>query len=110
MDCLFCLIAKKVIPAEIIWENEEIVVFKDICPKAEIHLLIVPKKHIESVDALETTDTPLVGRMILIAKEMAKKLELKSKYRLVFNVGREGGQFIDHIHLHFLSGKKIELP
>jgi len=110
MDCLFCKIVRKESAAEIILEDDEIVVLKNIYPKAEIHFLIIPKKHIESIDSLEEFDINLAGKLIFTAKKIADKLNLKDKYKLVFNVGREGGQFINHIHLHFLSGKKIEMP
>jgi len=104
MDCLFCKIIKKEIPSEIVYEDKKVLAFKDIHPKAPVHLLIVPKKHIPSVDHLELRDKGLMGELILTAKKIARKLKLKG-YRLQINVGRDGGQIIDHLHLHLLSGK-----
>lgn len=110
-ECLFCKIIKKKVPAEIIYEDEDIIAFKDIHPKAPFHFLIVPKRHISSVAALKKEDAELAGRLILAAKKIAQEQGLAEKgYKLVFNVGRGGGQLIDHIHLHFLSGKLREMP
>jgi len=109
MDCIFCKIANKEMKSDIIFENDSVVAFKDIHPKANFHILIVPKKHIESVDKLEENDKKLVGEMILTAKNIAKENNI-SGYKLVINVGRDGGQVVDHLHLHLLSGKPIELP
>ena len=90
-------------------EDEATIVFKDIHPKAETHLLIVPKKHIHSVNSVAAEDWGLVAGLIKKAAEVAKELGLAG-YKLVFNVGREGGQMVDHLHLHLLAGKNIELP
>lgn len=103
MDCIFCKIAKKEIPAGIIFENSKLVVFKDIKPSAPVHFLVVPKEHVESVSHLENNHKEIVADLIYAAKDIAKKAELKG-YKLVFNVGREGGQVIDHLHLHILGG------
>jgi len=108
-ECLFCKIIKREIPSERVFENEKVLVIKDIHPKAEVHLLILPKKHIVSVNHLEEEDKELMGELILTAQEIAKEKKLTG-YKLIINVGREGGQLIDHLHLHLLSGKKIELP
>ncbi len=108
-NCLFCKIANKKTPAEIVYENDKLVAFKDIHPKAPIHLLIVPKKHITSVDHLELQDKELVGELILAAQKIAKGKKLNS-YKLIINVGRPAGQVIDHLHLHLLSGKLAQLP
>jgi histidine triad (HIT) family protein len=109
MECIFCKIIKKEIPSEIVYETDKVIVFKDIHPKAKIHLLILPKKHIISVNHLKETDKELMGELILSAQKIARGKKLKG-YRLIINVGREGGQLISHLHLHLLSGKKIELP
>ncbi|MGB9848121.1 MAG: histidine triad nucleotide-binding protein [Patescibacteria group bacterium] len=104
-DCIFCKIINKEIPSEIVLENERFIVFKDINPKSEIHLLIVPKKHIVNLNEVKEEDKELLGEMFLMAKQLANKLSLIEKgYKLVMNVGRGGGQVIDHLHLHFLSG------
>lgn len=105
--CIFCKISQKEIPAEIIFETDSIVVFKDISPKADVHLLIVPKKHIESISHLLPEDKLMVSDLIFTAKEMAKQQEVQeSGYRLQFNVGRGGGQIIDHLHLHLIANRK----
>ena len=106
MSCLFCQIVKKELPADIVYEDEQVVAFKDIHPKAPLHLLIIPKKHISSVDHLETADKELTGELVLAAKKIAKEQGVSAAYKLVFNVGRAGGQIIDHIHLHLLAGWK----
>jgi len=97
MDCIFCKIINKEQKADIIYEDNDFVVFKDINPKAEMHLLVVPKKHIESLNNLE--DFKLAGKMLLLAKKFAKS------YRIQINNGRSSGQIIDHLHMHILSGK-----
>lgn len=102
MECIFCQIANKKAPAEIISEDEKILAFKDIHPKAPIHLLIIPKKHIPSVDHLELEDKELMGELILAAQKIAREKKLKG-YRLEINVGRPAGQIIDHLHLHLLA-------
>jgi len=108
MDCVFCRIIKKEIPAEFVYEGEEIVAFKDIEPIAPIHFLIVPKKHIPSVDHLSGNDKTLIGEIILVAQELAKKYKAdEDGYRLVFNVGKGAGQSIEHLHLHLLGGRKL---
>ncbi len=103
-NCLFCQIANKILPAEIVYEDENLLAFKDIEPQASLHLLIIPKKHIPSVDHVEIEDKTLMGEMILVAQKIAKEKKLKG-YKLQINVGRPAGQIIDHLHLHLLSGK-----
>lgn len=106
-ECIFCKIAKKEVPIEeIVYEDDKIIAFRDINPKAPIHLLIIPKKHIPSVDHLELQDKELMGELILVAQKIAKEKNLKG-YKLQINVGRPAGQIIDHLHLHLLSGKPI---
>ncbi len=102
-DCIFCKIIKKEIPAQILFENENLIVIQDIKPAAPFHHLIIPKKHIKSIMDLEDIDKEITSELIFVAKEDAKKTGLKG-YRLSFNVGREGGQMIDHIHLHLMGG------
>jgi histidine triad (HIT) family protein len=104
MDCLFCQIANKEKQSAIVYEDEKFVAFKDIRPKASVHLLIVPRKHIESIDQVGSEDKELMGELILTAQKIARGQKLEG-YKLQFNVGRKGGQLIDHLHLHLLSGK-----
>lgn len=104
MDCIFCKIIQKDLPSDMIFESDEIVTFKDIHPKARTHLLIVPKKHIPTINDLNETeqDELLVGKMMLVARDLAKELNL-SGYNLQFNVGKSAGQEVFHIHLHLIS-------
>ena len=102
-DCIFCKIVNREIPAEIVYEDENLLVFKDINPKAPAHLLIIPKKHIPSVNHLEIEDKILMGELILIAQKIARDKKLEG-YRLQINVGRPAGQLVDHLHLHLLAG------
>ena len=108
-NCIFCKISSHQVSSEVVAENDEAIVFKDIHPKAEIHWLVVPKAHISSVSQVGTEDWPVVTSILKMAAETAKNKGLAG-YKLVFNVGRDGGQMVDHIHLHILSGNKIELP
>ncbi len=102
-NCLFCKIAKKETPAEILQESSDIVIFKDIRPSAPVHYLAIPKRHIPSIQAISHDDEALLGHLIHMAKESAEKLHLAG-YKLAFNVGKDGGQIIDHLHLHILGG------
>lgn len=102
-SCIFCKIANKEAPAEILNESKDVVIFKDIRPSAPVHYLVVSKKHISSIKEVRHEDEALMGHLIHMAKEAAEKLGL-SGYKLVFNVGKDGGQIVDHIHLHILGG------
>lgn len=107
-DCLFCGIASHKIPGEIVFENDVMVAFKDIYPKAPIHILIVPKKHITSIATHTKEDATLIGEMIYRLKLLAEEKGVAKKgYKIVINTGKEGGQVIDHIHIHLLAGKKF---
>ncbi|MEK7641112.1 MAG: histidine triad nucleotide-binding protein [Patescibacteria group bacterium] len=110
MDCVFCKITKKEIPSEVIYEDDQLLAFKDIHPSAPIHYLVVPKEHIQSIAHLEENHSQIISKVIYAAKAVAAQLGMKG-YKLVFNVGREGGQVIDHLHLHLLGGwsKKADI-
>lgn len=101
-DCIFCKIVRKEIPADVIMEDEKFLVFHDMNPKAPLHLLIIPKKHIHSIDHVDLEDKELMGELILTSQKVARLHNLKG-YKLQINVGREGGQTVDHIHLHLLA-------
>ena len=103
-DCLFCNIVNGKTDTELLVDNEVLAVFKDINPKAPIHLLLVPKKHIESVNNLTEEDCKIISDLILQAKKTAKDFSTENGYKLIFNVGKRGGQIIGHIHLHLLGG------
>jgi len=107
IECIFCKIIKKELPSEIVYEDEKVLAFKDIKPKAPIHFLIVPKIHIESIKSERSEE--VVKDLIKAAKKIASQRNIQG-YKLVFNVGKEGGQIIEHLHLHFLAGKSIKLP
>lgn len=108
MDCLFCKIINKEIPADIVYEDEEILGFKNIQPEAPVHLLFVPKRHIEWKDKFDEKDLQLLAQLISVAKKIAIKQKIDEAYKLIFNVGRTG--HISHIHLHLLGGWKKRVP
>jgi histidine triad (HIT) family protein len=104
-DCLFCKIVNREIPSEFLYEDDTYVVFKDINPAAPVHLLLVPKKHIRSINDITPVDKDLLAGLFLIAKDMAKEQGInESGYKLLFNVEKGGGQEIFHIHLHLIGG------
>lgn len=110
-DCLFCKIIKREIPAEIVFENEDVLVFKDIKPVAPTHLLVIPKKHISTLFDLEEEDTLIMGRVQLAVNQVARELGLIDRgFRLVVNCGRDAGQLVMHIHYHLLAGRPLQWP
>ena len=105
---IFQKILDKEIESEIIYEDDKIFSIKDINPAAKVHLLIIPKKRINTINDLQNEDKDLIGSMVLVAKELAKKYEIdESGYRLVWNTNEDGGQTVYHIHLHLLGGQKL---
>lgn len=110
-DCLFCRIAAGEIPAEVVARGDDWVAFRDIHPQAPTHVLIVPHRHVASIDDLHADDAPLAGRLIAVAAEVAREEGLAERgYRLVFNVGEGAGQSVHHIHLHLLGGRGFSWP
>ncbi len=108
MDCIFCKIAKKEIPAELLYEDELVVAFKDIKPIVPVHILVIPKEHIESIADLKEQQEVLSGRLVMVAKKLAEKLDIaEGGYKLLLRVRRDGGQEVPHIHLHLLGGGKM---
>jgi len=106
---VFEMILDKEIESEIIYEDDDIFSIQDINPVARIHLLIIPKKRINTINNLSDEDTSLVGKMIQVAKDLAKKFEIdESGYRLIFNTNDDGGQTVYHIHLHLIGGEKLK--
>ena len=104
-NCIFCQIIKGEKPADFVYQDESLVVFKDIRPHAPVHLLIVPRKHIRSVNDLTEEDTPIISEMIFKAKKIARDHEVsESGYKLLFNIERGGGQVIFHLHMHLFGG------
>jgi len=111
MQCIFCAIAENKIPANIVYEDTEIIAFHDINPQAPIHVLVIPRKHIEKISDATKTDQELLGKIILAGNQIAKKLGIdESGFRMVINNGRDGGQHVYHIHLHVLGGRKMTWP
>ena len=107
-DCIFCQIVAGKVPSEILYQDEEVVAFRDINPQAPVHLIIIPKRHISSLAHLSEADSPLMGHMVNIANQLAKREGVaESGYRLVVNCGREGGQLVPHLHMHLLGGRKL---
>jgi histidine triad (HIT) family protein len=105
--CVFCRIAARESPAEIEYEDEEILAFRDLYPKAPIHILIIPKRHIDSVTALTEADAALVGRCFVVARRLGELKGVATRgYRVNCHCGPEGGQVVYHLHLHFLAGKR----
>ena len=108
MDCIFCKIVKKEIPAEIIYKDDLVVAFGDVRPIAPVHILIIPKIHIESITDLKEKHETLAGRMIIAAKKIAENQGIaKNGYKLLFRVGKHGGQEVPHIHLHLIGGAPL---
>jgi len=110
-DCLFCRIVEKKIPAQIYHEDDKIVVIKDITPTAPVHMLLIPKKHIVSLNDICETDSELLSHIQLIAARLAKNLGISEQgYRLVNNCGEWGGQTVLHLHYHLLGGREMGWP
>lgn len=110
-DDLFMKIIGREIPADIVHEDEEILAFRDIDPQAPVHILVVPKRRIPTINDLEADDAALVGRMVLAARQLAADEGLSEDgYRLVFNCNEKGGQSVFHIHLHLLGGRQMKWP
>lgn len=107
-DCLFCKIVKGEIPSDKVYEDDEILAFRDIQPAAPIHILVIPKKHIESLANIECEDKELIGKIYGIINKIAEEQGFKEQgYRVIVNCGEDGGQEIMHLHFHLLAGKKL---
>ncbi len=108
--CIFCKIVKGELPADFVYQDDEVAVFKDINPVAPVHLLVVPKKHIPSLQDAVEEDQMLLGKLLLTAKKVALEQGIAgSGYRLSLNNGRDAGQAVDHLHIHLLAGRKLAL-
>jgi histidine triad (HIT) family protein len=111
MDCLFCKIAQQQIPATIIYQDEHLVAFRDISPQAPVHALVIPRRHITTLNDLQPTDADLLGRMIIAAQQIAAQDGIaESGFRLAMNCNSDGGQTVYHIHLHVLGGRAMHWP
>lgn len=108
MDCIFCEIIAGNIPADIVYQDDTVIAFRDIKPQAKTHIIIIPKKHIVSLTDLTQDDSALIGHMVITANKLAEKDGVsESGYRLAINCGQEGGQLVPHLHLHLLGGRKL---
>jgi histidine triad (HIT) family protein len=110
-DCLFCKIRDGEIPGDIVYEDDDILAFRDVNPQAPTHILIIPKKHIATINDLEDADIAVSGRMMLVAKQIAADEGIDQEgYRLVFNCNEGAGQAVFHIHMHVLGGRGMSWP
>jgi histidine triad (HIT) family protein len=110
MSCLFCKIVDGSIPSNAVYQDEQCYAFADIHPQAPVHVLIVPRKHIVSLADAEEGDKPLLGHLLWVAAEIARTRGLEKGYRVVINSGEDGGQTVDHIHVHVLGGRAMHWP
>jgi histidine triad (HIT) family protein len=108
--CIFCDIVEGKIPSEIAHEDHLAVAFHDVSPKAPTHVLVVPREHLEDLDATQPGHESLLGHLMLVAKEIATKEGLADGYRVVVNCGSDGGQTVDHLHVHLLGGRPLSWP
>ena len=110
-DCLFCRIAAGEIPANVVYSDDEVMAFRDIAPRAPIHVLVIPRRHFVSLMDLGDEDTPLLGRMFAVIREVARRDGIaESGFRVVSNAGRDGGQTVDHLHFHVFGRRFMTWP
>ncbi len=108
VGCIFCQIVDGKVPSEILYQDEEVIAFRDIHPVASTHLLIIPKRHIPSLTHLSEEDLPLIGHMVNIANQLAGREGIADNgYRLVINCGEQGGQLVPHLHMHLIGGRRL---
>ncbi len=108
MSCIFCQIVAGKVPGEILYQDEEVIAFRDINPQSPIHLIIIPKRHIPSLAHLSEAESSLIGDMVNVANQLARREGIsESGYRLVINCGEQGGQLVPHLHMHLLGGRKL---
>jgi len=110
MSCIFCKIVDKQIPSTPVYEDELVYAFADINPKAPVHILVVPREHIGSLHDAAKDEHALLGHLLWVAAEIARQKNLANGYRVVANTGNDGGQTVDHLHLHLLGGRQLTWP
>ncbi len=110
MDCLFCKISKGEIPSKTLYEDEQVFAFHDIDPKAPVHFLVIPKIHIKSAADVTESDEQLVGHIYAVIAKLAKELNCDDGYRVVTNIGKDGGQTVEHMHFHVLAKRSLSWP
>lgn len=109
-DCIFCKIVDGEIPTNKLYEDDQILAFSDMSPQAPVHFLVVPKKHIQSLDQATGEGQDLLGHILLKIPQIAKEQGIENGYRVVINTGEEGGQTVEHLHFHILGGRTLEWP
>lgn len=109
MNCIFCGIVSGEVKSQLVYENDDVVAFKDLNPQAPTHLLIIPKKHISRLAEAQDGDAELLGKVLLAARDLAKKYDIKD-FRLVTNNGKGAGQSVDHLHFHLMAGRRFLWP
>ena len=108
MNCVFCKIIGGQIPSDVVFKDDKVIAFRDINPMAPVHLLIIPREHIASLNDITEQQTALVGHMVQVAKQLAKQQEIATRgYRVVINCGPQGGQVVQHLHMHLLGGREL---
>ena len=111
LDCIFCKISNNELPCTKVFESDQILAFNDIDPKAPVHIIVIPKKHISTINDLNESDRKLMGDLIFSAKIIAEKINVKeSGFRCIFNTNSDGGQTVFHIHMHLLAGRELSWP
>lgn len=110
MDCLFCKIAAGEIPAKKLYEDDRVLAFYDIDPKAPVHFLVIPKTHIGSVNEIDAQNSAIVAHVFEVIAQLAKTLPMQNGYRVVTNIGEDGGQSVGHLHFHVLGGRSLAWP
>lgn len=110
-NCIFCKIVKGEIPSQKVYEDEKVLAFKDISPEAPVHVIVIPKNHIASVNELTEENSDIISHIFMTVKDIAQKLDLADKgFRVVTNCGKDGGQTVGHIHFHLLGGRTLQWP
>ncbi|MBW7573313.1 histidine triad nucleotide-binding protein [Caproiciproducens faecalis] len=110
MDCVFCKIANGEIPSKKAYEDDRVLAFYDLDPQAPVHILIIPKNHIQSVEDITEENSGIVGHIFEVAAKLAKENNLENGFRVVSNVGKDGGQSVPHLHFHLLGGRSMKWP
>ncbi|MDR2772373.1 MAG: histidine triad nucleotide-binding protein [Elusimicrobiota bacterium] len=108
-DCIFCKIAKKEVPATIIYEDETAIAFSDLSPRAPIHIIVIPKLHINKLSEVSAADQDLLGHLQVVIAEISRKIpQMKDGFRVILNCGQNGGQTVGHLHYHLLGGRELK--
>lgn len=108
MNCIFCKIAEKKLPSDIVYEDDKVLVFRDLEPQAPVHVLIIPKIHISSIIDLDKNSSEIIPHIFNVIKKIQNKLNLQNGFRIINNCGKFGGQTVNHLHFHVLGGKQLE--